>query len=163
MLFRSTVVGRGVAQADFSGILASGLAPGSIQLQQLQGIGLRDSQVFTNRGDDLVAGLGGVADAGLPVQTSDSASSPIDRLTSSDSAGIDRSAIATGMGNDTIFGKVLNEVEAGIDADGDGTLQASVFLDASARNPNAPAGFDGIRNSSINTGLGDDEIGRAHV
>jgi hypothetical protein len=154
----TTVVGRGVAHADFSGILAAGLAPEAIQLQQLHGIGLRDSVVLTNRGDDLVVGLGGVADAGLPVLSRDSSSAPIDRFTTSDSAGIDRSAIATGMGNDTIFGKVLNEAEAGIDANGDGTLANSVFLDASARNPNAPAGYDGTRHSSVNTGLGDDAV-----
>lgn len=154
----TTVVGRGVANADFGAILAAGLAPAAIQLQQLQGIGLRNSQVFTNRGDDLVVGLGGVADAGLPVLASAAGRAASDRVTSADSAGIDRSAIATGLGNDTIFGKVLNEVQASIDADGDGSLESEVLLDASARNPNALAGFDGIRHSSVNTGMGDDAI-----
>jgi len=143
----TTVVGKGVANADFNGVLKAGLAPSAITLQQLDGIGIRNSQVFTNRGNDLVAGLGGYADSGRPVQNG-----------YADTAGIDRSAIATGMGNDTIFGKVLNEVEAGIDADGDGQLEDAVFLDASARNPSALAGFDGTRNSSVNTGLGDDAI-----
>jgi hypothetical protein len=143
----TTVVGRGVANADFKSLLDAGLNANAIDLQQLDGIGIRNSYIFTNRGDDLVAGLGGVASPELSVRDG-----------YANAAGIDRSAIATGMGNDTIFGKVLNEVEAGIDADGDGELSDEVFLDASAQNPAAFAGFDGIRNSSVNTGLGNDRI-----
>jgi hypothetical protein len=62
------------------------------------------------------------------------------------------------MGNDLLFGTVLNEVEANEDANGDGELQATVFLDRSARDASFPAGFDGIRNSAFDGGLGNDSV-----
>jgi Ca2+-binding RTX toxin-like protein len=74
-----------------------------------------------------------------------------------DAAGIDASGMYTGLGNDVIFGKILNEVEAEFDADGDGLLEDAVFLDHSARDGSI-GGFDGIRNSTANTGIGNDLI-----
>lgn len=74
-----------------------------------------------------------------------------------DAAGIDRSTILTGSGNDAVMGFVSTENDAGVDANGDGVIAPDVYLDASALN-GGPGGFDGIRNSVINTGGGSDGI-----
>lgn len=137
----TTISGRGLAIAD----VAKGVA-----VEQLRGIGISNSMLFTNQGDDVIRGLSGISGAGLAMDPAVAASQR-------DTAGIDRSGMYTGMGNDVIFGKVLNEVEAGVDADQDGLLEDSVFLDHSATD-GSQGGFDGIRNSTANTGLGNDLI-----
>ena len=124
--------------------------PGA-DLSRLQGIGILNSRIDTNQGDDVIRGFGGMSDGGLPIT---GGRSP----TSRDAAGIDGSSITTGLGNDTVFGRVLNEVEAGFDHDGDGLLEDGVFLDRAALVDPSRSGFDGIRHSSVNTGLGDDRI-----
>lgn len=133
----TTVTGRGLAIVD-------GPGTAGYELEQLKGIGLSSSMVFTNQGADVVRGFGGFSSGILP-------------LTGRDAAGIDASGMYTGLGNDVIFGKILNEVEANTDADGDGLLEDAVFLDHSARDGSI-GGFDGIRNSTINTGIGNDLI-----
>lgn len=133
----TTVTGRGLAIVD-------GPGTAGYELEQLKGIGLSSSMVFTNQGADVVRGFGGFSSGILP-------------LTGRDAAGIDASGMYTGLGNDVIFGKILNEVEANTDADGDGLLEDAVFLDHSARDGSI-GGFDGIRNSTANTGIGNDLI-----
>jgi hypothetical protein len=131
---------------------ASAPPPGSLRLNSLQGIGLLAADLqsnggapFTNAGATVV-GMGGFASPGgsgfLPAM---------------DAAGIDRSTILTGSGNDTVMGRIHTERTSGLDADGDGLLSADVFLDASAL-VGGPGGFDGIRQSLINTGAGDDAV-----
>ncbi|MCP9929367.1 hypothetical protein KBY82_01065 [Cyanobium sp. AMD-g] len=123
------------------------LPPGSLNLQSLQGIGIAVSDIQSNGGDAWVVGEGGFAapkSGGL--------------VPSMDAAGIDRSRIYTGSGNDVVIGRIFTEQNAGVDANGDGVLSPNVFLDASAL-IGGPGGFDGIRNSTINTGLGDDLVG----
>jgi len=142
----TTVSGKGLATADVA-------SNAGIQLDQLRGIGIRDSLVFTNQGNDVVRGFGGFSGGALPLDATAPASAR-------DSAGIDATGIYTGLGNDIIFGKILNEVEADIDGDGDGLLEESVFLDRSARDGSI-GGFDGIRNSTANTGIGNDLIAGA--
>jgi hypothetical protein len=71
--------------------------------------------------------------------------------------GIDRSTILTGSGNDTVMGRIHSKQTSGLDADGDGLFSSFVFLDASAL-IGGPGGFDGIRQSLINTGAGDDAV-----
>jgi len=143
----TTITGRGVANVDAASAMASGLQNQQVALQQLQGIGISNSQLFTNQGNDVIRGVGGYAAhqlaAGITSQ--------------SDAAGIDATGMYTGLGNDIIFGKVLNEVEADLDANGDGVKDAGVFLDDSAKTGGI-GGFDGIRNSTANTGIGDDLI-----
>ena len=136
----TTVTGKGLAIAD-------GPGTAGYELEQLKGIGLSNSMVFTNQGDDVVRGFGGFSSGNLPLTGRDIR----------DAAGIDASGMYTGLGNDVIFGKILNEVEAEFDADGDGLLEDAVFLDHSARDGSI-GGFDGIRNSTANTGIGNDLI-----
>ena len=143
----TTITGRGLANIDAASAAASGLQPQQVTLQQLQGIGISGSQLFTNQGGDVIRGFGGYA---APQFTSISADK-------ADSAGIDATGMYTGLGNDVIFGKVLNEVEADLDANGDGIKEEGVFLDDSATNGSV-GGFDGIRNSTANTGIGNDLI-----
>lgn len=142
------VQGSGLAQLD----TASTPPPGSLRLNSLQGIGLLAVDLQSNGGAAItnegatVVGMGGFASPGgsgwLPAM---------------DAAGIDRSTILTGSGNDVVMGRIHTEQTSGLDADGDGVLNADVFLDASAL-IGGPGGFDGIRNSHINTGQGDDAV-----
>lgn len=143
----TTITGRGVASIDAAAAAASGLQPQQVSLQQLQGIGISGSQLFTNQGADVIRGFGGYAAPQLTTISTEKA----------DSAGIDATGMYTGLGNDVIFGKVLNEVEADLDANGDGLKEAGVFLDDSASDGGI-GGFDGIRNSTANTGIGNDLI-----
>ena len=139
----TTVSGRGVTLIETSG--SEGL-----EVEQLQGIGITNSMVFTNQGNDVIRGIGGYTGAGLAL-------APTVRPAVRDAAGIDATGMYTGIGNDVIFGKVLNEVEADADADGDGLLEEGVYLDQSAADGSL-GGFDGIRNSTANTGIGNDLI-----
>jgi hypothetical protein len=142
------VQGSGLAKLD----TASAPSPGSLQLDSLQGIGLLAVDLQSNGGAPLtnegatVVGMGGFASPGgsglLPTM---------------DAAGIDRSTILTGSGNDVVMGRIHTEQSSGVDADGDGVLKADVFLDASAL-IGGPGGFDGIRDSLVQTGLGDDAV-----
>jgi hypothetical protein len=136
----TTVTGKGVASVDGDG-------PDALQLEQLKGIGLGNSYVFTNQGNDVVRGFGGIAAPQLSLAAAGDV----------DTAGIDATGMYTGLGNDVIFGKILNEVETGLDADGNGLLEDEVFLDRSAQDGSI-GGFDGIRNSTANTGIGNDLI-----
>ncbi|MCP9904569.1 hypothetical protein KBY85_10545 [Cyanobium sp. BA5m-10] len=136
----TTITGKGVASVDGDGSDA-------LQLEQLKGIGISNSFVFTNQGNDVVRGFGGIAAPQL------SLAAAID----ADTAGIDATGMYTGLGNDVIFGKILNEVETDLDADGNGLLEEEVFLDRSAQDGSI-GGFDGIRNSYANTGIGNDLI-----
>jgi hypothetical protein len=145
----TTVSGGGLA--TIKGTAQDGLIldPASARLSDLKGIGIACSEIFTGRGDDAILASGGFANAkGYAMAPG---SQP-------DAAGIDGSVIATGMGNDLLFGTVLNEVEANEDANGDGVLAAGVFLDRSANDSAFPAGFDGIRNTSFDGGLGNDSV-----
>lgn len=137
------VSGKGLATADV-------VSNAGIQLEQLKGIGIQNSLVFTNRGNDVVRGFGGFSGGSLPLAANAAADAR-------DAAGIDGSGVYTGLGDDIIFGKILNEVEANTDANGDGLLEDSVFLDHSATD-GGQGGFDGIRNSTADTGLGNDLI-----
>jgi hypothetical protein len=145
-LLATTIEGRGIAQ------LAA--APAGSQLQSLRGIGIGESLLFTNQGKDVIRGFGGMVDRNLPLAAGADPSSR-------DAAGFDRSGIYSGLGDDIIFGKVLSELDADIDADGDGITEANVFLDRSAGGSSleqANGGFDGIRNSTVNSGIGNDLI-----
>ena len=125
--------------------------PGA-DLNRLQGIGILNSRIDTNQGNDVIRAFGGMSDGGLPIAAGRSP-------TSRDAAGFDGSTITTGLGDDAIFGRILNEVEAGIDHDQDGQLEDTVFLDRAALSDPARSGFDGIRHTSINTGIGNDVVG----
>lgn len=139
----TTVTGKGLATTDVAG-------KAGIELEQLKGIGISNSMVFTNQGNDVVRGFGGFNGGNLAL-------APTVDPDGRDAAGIDRTGMYTGLGNDVIFGKILNEVEADTDADGDGLLEDSVFMDHSATDGTS-GGFDGIRNSTANTGIGNDLI-----
>ena len=139
----TTVTGKGLATTDVAGKTG-------IELEQLKGIGISNSMVFTNQGNDVVRGFGGFNGGNLAL-------APTVGPNVRDAAGIDRTGMYTGLGNDVIFGKILNEVEADTDADGDGLLEDSVFMDHSATDGTS-GGFDGIRNSTANTGIGNDLI-----
>ena len=141
----TTITGRGLATLDIAP--ASDVQPSGVDLQQLQGIGISGSLLFTNQGNDVIRGFGGIAAPQLSLAAAGS----------SDTAGMDATGMYTGLGDDIIFGKILNEVEADFDADGDGSLDESVFLDRSAKDGSI-GGFDGIRNSTANTGIGNDLI-----
>jgi len=145
----STVSGSGLATIHGEAVRGLMQDPASAALHSLQGIGIAGSQIFSGRGDDSILASGGFANARGYAMANGS---------QPDAAGIDGSVIATGMGNDLLFGTVLNEVEANEDANGDGVLDAGVFLDRSARDSSFPAGFDGIRNTSFDGGLGNDRV-----
>ena len=145
----TTVSGSGLAVLRGEPMQGLLVDPPSATLRKLQGIGISESQILSGRGDDSILASGGIANSmGYAV-------APGSQL---DAAGIDNSFIATGMGNDLLFGTILNEVEANEDANGDGILEGGVFLDRSARDSSFPAGFDGIRNSSFDGGLGNDRV-----
>jgi hypothetical protein len=145
----TTISGGGLATVQGQSANGLMLDPASTKLGELKGIGIASSQIFSGRGNDSILASGGFANA----QGYGMAAGILP-----DAAGIDNSVIATGMGNDLLFGTVLNEVEANEDANGDGQLDSAVFLDRSARDASAPAGFDGIRNSSFDGGLGNDSV-----
>ena len=142
------MLGSGLALLD----AASAPPAGSVQLNRLQGIGILAGDIQSNGGAPLtnegaqVIGMGGFAaprSGGL--------------LPGMDAAGIDRSTILTGSGNDAVMGVIYTENDPGVDANGDGVLSPEVFLDASALT-GGQGGFDGIRNSVINTGGGNDGV-----
>jgi hypothetical protein len=143
----TTITGRGVATVDASSLAEAGLDPDQVELQRLRGIGIQDSQLFTSLGNDVIRGFAGIASPQLPLSSSAVAGV----------AGIHASGMYTGMGDDVIFGKVLNELEADVDADGDGVKEQAVFLDRSAQTGGI-GGFNGIHNSTANTGIGNDLI-----
>ena len=122
------------------------------ELNRLQGIGILNSRIDTNQGNDVVRAFGGMSDGGLPIAAGL-------LPTSRDAAGFDGSTITTGLGNDAIFGRILNELEAGFDHDADGELEDDVYLDRAALSDPSRSGFDGIRHSTINTGIGNDVVG----
>jgi hypothetical protein len=122
------------------------LAQGSLNVQTLEGVGISRSDIQSNGGDATVVGVGGFAAPRAGAL-----------LASMDAAGIDRSTVLLGSGNDKVFGSIFTEQQAGVDANGDGVLAANVFLDASALT-GGQGGFDGIRNSLINTGAGNDGV-----
>ncbi|WP_216903146.1 hypothetical protein [Synechococcus sp. CCY 9618] len=125
---------------------ATPLAPDALNLRSLRGIGIFGSDIQSNGGDATVIGIGGFAAPAAPGATE-----------AMDAAGIDRSTVTTGSGNDVVIGRILTEQDAGMDADGDGTISPTTFLDASALMGGA-GGFDGIRDSLIHTGSGSDGI-----
>jgi len=145
----STVSGSGLATIRGEAVQGLMLDPTSTALRSLQGIGIAGSQIFSGRGDDSILASGGFANSQGYAMANGA---------QPDAAGLDRTWVATGMGNDLLFGTVLNEVEANEDANGDGVLDGGVFLDRSARDGTVPAGFDGIRNSSFDGGLGNDSV-----
>ena len=145
----STVSGSGLATIRGEAVQSLMQDPATAKLSSLQGIGIAGSQIFSGRGDDSILASGGFAN---------SQGYAMAKGAQPDAAGLDRTWIATGMGNDLLFGTVLNEVEANEDANGDGVLDSGVFLDRSARDASFPAGFDGIRNSSFDGGLGNDSV-----
>jgi len=142
------ISGSGLAILD----AASAPPPGSLRLNSLQGIGILAADIQSNGGAPgtnegaTVMGMGGFA-----------APRSGGFLPTMDSAGIDRSTILTGTGNDVVMGLIYSEQDTGLDANGDGVISPTIFLDASALRGGA-GGFDGIRNSTINTGLGGDAI-----
>ncbi|WP_216908713.1 hypothetical protein [Synechococcus sp. CCY 0621] len=121
-------------------------APEAVTLGSLRGIGILGSDIQSNGGDATVVAMGGFA-----------APPAVGLLPSMDAAGIDRSTVLTGSGNDVVIGRILTEQDSGVDANGDGTLSPTTFLDASAL-IGGPGGFDGIRNSLIHTGSGSDGV-----
>lgn len=139
----SYIYGKGLALFDAS---KTALTPAEVNLQSLQGIGILNSEIYTNRGDDRVLGLGGYADSGFNSPTS-----------WRDAAGIDQSIINTGMGNDWVYGAILTEEDVNLDINKDSIISADTYLDHSAL-AGGEGGFDGIRESKVNTGLGDDAI-----
>ena len=113
---RDTLVnGRGMA--ELSGVLPAGASA------ELLGLGIRNSAFYGADGNDTVIGRGGtkapLAAGGLAVGLS------------ADAAGIDRSTLHTGGGDDTVFGSLLGDQSAG---------------------------FAGIRQSLVRTGAGSDLI-----
>ena len=148
--------GRGAVMVQGAGLALLStpevVAPGSLNLQSLQGIGIARTDIQSNGGAPItndgatVVGVGGFA-------------APLSGgvLPAMDAAGIDHSTIQTGTGNDLVIGRIYNEQQAGVDANGDGVIAADVFLDASAL-AGGQGGFDGIRNSVVNTGTGSDQV-----
>ena len=147
---RGAVVFQGSGLALFNTPVV--LSQGSINLQSLEGIGIARSDIQSNGGSPnnnegaTVVGGGGFA-----------APNSGGYLPTMDAAGIDRSSIRTGSGNDLVIGRIYTEQQAGTDANGDGVLAPNVFLDASALT-GGQGGFDGIRNSVIDTGAGSDGV-----
>ncbi|MCS5698766.1 hypothetical protein NZK32_06895 [Cyanobium sp. FGCU-52] len=143
-----------VVQGSGLALLEASNAPpsDSLKLNSLQGIGILAGDIQSNGGAPLtnegatVRGWGGFA-----------APPAVGLLGSMDAAGIDRSTVLTGSGNDTVEGRILTEQETGVDANGDGRRSPTTFLDASALQ-GGQGGFDGIRNSLIHTGAGDDSV-----
>lgn len=138
------ISGKGLALFDAS---KTELTPADVKLQNLQGIGILSSEIYTNRGNDIVQGLGGYTDSGFNGASG-----------WRDAAGIDKSTISTGMGDDIVYGAILNEQDVNLDINGDSVISANTFLDHTATT-GGEGGFDGIRNSNVNTGLGNDSIG----
>jgi len=150
----TSVSGSGLALFNLEGNGSAAVDPVDASFGALTGIGIRCSSIFTGSGNDNVTGVGGVVSSGANFNGDESAY---------DTAGIHGSSIYTAIGNDRIFGKVLNEIEADFDANGDGVLSAGIYLDKSATDPSQPAGFDGIRKSLVDGGIGNDSIaGSAH-
>jgi hypothetical protein len=124
-------------------------------VSDLRGIGINNSTIRSGTGDATVIARGGVFDHGLPYNGVEPAS---DGLLA---AGFNNSVVATNSGNDYIFGKLLRETDVYIDVNGDGIYSKEQFLvhDSDSTTVGAQADrFNGIRNSTINTGSGDDLV-----
>ncbi|KEF42825.1 MAG: hypothetical protein ER33_04620 [Cyanobium sp. CACIAM 14] len=139
--------GSGSVEFQGSGLALLDAAPpqsppppaGSLKLNSLQGIGILASDIQTNGSNATVIGTGGFA-----------APKAGGLLSGMDAAGIDNSRIYSGSGTLTVEGRILTEQDAKVDANGDGVLSPTTFLDASALT-GGQGGFDGIRNSTILT------------
>lgn len=141
--------------------------PSDVDTLKLEGIGLKDSSVFTNRGDDVVRAIGGVDDAGISYGNHWAAppngdvdlglvSNPLQGFMQT--AGMRNSEVYTGLGNDLIEGRIFTEQETGIDVNGDGEFSSSVYLDYGARDPYSATGYNGFQFSTVDAGDGDDRI-----
>lgn len=108
---------RGRGLAELQGPLAAGITA------ELLGLGIRNSAFFGADGRDTVIGLGGTT---TPLPAGAMAAG-----ISRDAAGIDRSTLLTGAGDDTVYGSLLGDQSAG---------------------------FAGIRQSVVRTGSGSDLI-----
>ncbi len=124
-------------------------------VSELRGIGINNSTIRSGVGDTTVIARGGVFDNGIPYNGTAPAE---DGLLA---AGFNNSVVATNMGDDYIFGKLLRETDVEIDADGDGIFSADQVLvhDSDATGAGSQSDrFNGIRNSTINTSSGDDFV-----
>ena len=141
--------------------------PSDVDTLKLEGIGLKDSSVFTNRGDDVVRAIGGIDDAGISYGNRWAAptdgdvdlglkSNPLQGFMQT--AGMRNSQVYTGLGDDLIEGRIYTEQDTGIDMNADGEFSSSVYLDYGARDPYSPTGYNGFQFSTVDSGDGDDKI-----
>lgn len=160
----TTVEGEGLAIISLVGRNGHGLDPSDVSNLTLEGIGIKDSGVFTNNGNDLVTAAGGIVDAGItfgnrlkPLNTTNLlAGAPFDGTI--DTAGFSNSQVYTGLGNDKVMGVILSEYDTQLDVNGDGQFSKSVYLDRGALDKFILNGYDGFRNTTVDTGAGADQI-----
>ena len=149
----SSIQGSGLATVDLISRNNHVIDPTEVDRENVVGIGIRDSEIYTNRGDDLIAASGGAYDGGIYL------GNRFNHLAGTlDAAGFDNTNIYTNEGNDRILGVIMSEVDAGIDANNNGVFDSDVYLDQGALDPYKLNGYDGFRLVKVDAGLGDDLI-----
>lgn len=124
-------------------------------VSDLRGIGINDSTIRTGMGNTTVIARGGVFDNGIAYNGSAPAS---DGLLA---AGLNNSVVLANKGDDYIFGKLLRETDVEMDVNGDGLFSEDQYLvhDSNSTAIGSQADrFNGIRNSTLLTGSGDDVV-----
>lgn len=166
------VGGYGLASFEFENGDCFDMNANEADVSLLQGIGIHCTEIFTNRGHDVIEAAGGAVlggaslnadnqymiNSGFDHKTNFDSQTNFTRNTLMDAAGFTGSDVYTGMGDDYVRGVIYTEADVNLDANGDGVFSADVFLDESATNLNFPAGFAGIRDTIVDTGMGNDAI-----
>ena len=149
----STIQGSGLATVDLLTRNNHIISPWEVDRENVVGIGIRDTDIYTHRGNDLIAASGGVYDDGIFF------GNRFNHLAGVlDAAGFDNTTIYTNEGDDRILGVVMSEQDAGIDANRNGLLEANVFLDQGALDPFELNGYNGFRETKVDAGMGNDLI-----
>ena len=166
------VGGYGLASLEFENGDCFEMNANEADVSLLQGIGINCTEIFTNRGNDVIEAAGGAVlggaslsianqthiDSNFNHKTDFDSQTDFTRNTLMDAAGFTGSDIYTGMGDDSVRGVVYTEADVNLDANGDGVFSSNVFLDESAVSPYFPGGFAGIRDTIVDTGMGNDSI-----
>ena len=149
----STITGSGLATVDLASRNNHIISPSEVDRINVVGIGIRDTEIYTHRGNDLIAASGGVLDDGIYYGNRFNHVAGV-----LDSAGFDNVTIYANEGDDRILGLIMSETDAGLDANGDGILSNTVYLDQGARDPYELNGYNGFRNTKVDSGMGSDVI-----
>jgi hypothetical protein len=155
----TTISASGRALLDFAACADSTAAAQQAEVSSLLGVGMRNSAVFTNQGDDTVTATGSIETGGvtLPEQA------PVDV------AGFSDTRIHTGLGDDTVHAEAHRDGEAQLDGYRNSEVNTGLGDDSISGSSNRSTfsgggGDDAIlleraADSRLSGGIGDDRLG----